>query len=181
MSEEQDKQDLTHLQQEADRVKPHMRVSVLGYITILFAAAFLLLLLSYFMQQRSNEQVISGLKESVTAMQSLDNLQAEKEALQAQVADLEGRNKVLEGTIQEQSGTLSTMTDSLSRKEKEAQAVDWLRQIQTLYATKYYKSARTLIAQFQAAGLDTFLPTESAVADKPSPAADYAAILKALS
>jgi hypothetical protein len=57
-----DRQDFEHLQHEADRVRPRPKVSVLGYITILFAAAFALLLLSYFMQQRNNEEVISGLR-----------------------------------------------------------------------------------------------------------------------
>jgi cell division protein FtsB len=155
-------------------------VSVLGYITILFITAFLLLLMSYFMQQRSNEEVISGLKESVSAMQSLENLQAEKDELAAQVKSLQEQNALLKDTSQKQSDTLSTTADALSLKEKEVQATEWLRQIQTLYAMDYYKAARKLITEFQKTELPSFLPTESAVPDKASPAEDYAKILDAL-
>ena len=47
---------------------------VVTYLAILFAAAFLLLLLSYFMQQRANEQAITDLTQSLTSVHSLQNL-----------------------------------------------------------------------------------------------------------
>jgi len=180
MSAEHDKLELSQLQREADRVKPRSKVSVLGYVTILFVAAFLLLIMSYFMQQRNNEAVISGLKASVSAMQSLEGLQNEKDRLAEQVKVLEANNELLDNFSQEQSSNLSDTTAALSQKEKELQATDWLRQIQTLYAMKYYKAARTLIAQFQETELASFLPMESVVPDKASPSEDYAAILEAL-
>ena len=57
-----EEQEMQHLQHEAEHARPHKKVSVMGYLAILFAAAFLLLLLSYFMQQRANQQAISGLE-----------------------------------------------------------------------------------------------------------------------
>ena len=41
-----------NLQRQADRAKSHGRRSALTYLAILFAAAFILLLLAFFMQQR---------------------------------------------------------------------------------------------------------------------------------
>ena len=86
-----EEQEVQHLQHEAEHAKPHKKVSVMGYLTILFAAAFLLLLLSYFMQQRANEQAISGLQAtSNNAFDSINNLIAEKDRLTGEVEDLEG-------------------------------------------------------------------------------------------
>ena len=180
MSPDHDKQDQRNLQLEADRVKPPSKTPVLVYILILFIAAFLLLVVSYFMQQRNNAEMISGLKESASALQSIENLQAEKDDLANQVAALEEQNELLTDMNREQNETITSLTDHLSQTEKEAMAVDWLRQIQTLYAMKYYKAARALITEFQESGLDSYLPTESVVSDRGSPAEDYATILDVL-
>ena len=81
-----EEQEVQHLQHEAEHARPHKKVSVMGYLTILFAAAFLLLLLSYFMQQRANEQAISGLQAtSNNAFDSINNLIAEKDELESKI------------------------------------------------------------------------------------------------
>ena len=46
--------------------KPGKNTSVFTYLAILFAAAFLLLLLAYFIQQRNSEVAIDGLKDSLS-------------------------------------------------------------------------------------------------------------------
>ena len=58
------------------------------YIAILFAAAFVLLLLTFLMERRQTEAImqenqaqIEDLQQSVSAVQSLKNLYAETEAL----------------------------------------------------------------------------------------------------
>ena len=84
--EEKQEHESGGLQHAAEHERPHKRLSVMNYLTILFAAAFLLLLLSYLMQQRTNSETIEGLKQSVSAMQSIDSLQKEKEGLESQVA-----------------------------------------------------------------------------------------------
>ena len=56
-------------QEPSNRNRPHL----LSYLVILFSAAFLLLLMSYFMQQReSDQQVIDGLQKNMSAMQEMD-------------------------------------------------------------------------------------------------------------
>ncbi len=48
--------------------------SVFTYLAILFAAAFLMLLLAYFIQQRNNDVAMDHLRDSITSYQSLDQL-----------------------------------------------------------------------------------------------------------
>ena len=50
MSTGSDKEEQVSLQHAAEHEKPHKKLSVMTYLVILIAAAFLLLLLSYFMQ-----------------------------------------------------------------------------------------------------------------------------------
>ena len=55
--------------------KPKRRgASVFTYLAILFAAAFLMLLLAYFIQQRNNDVAMDHLRDSITSYQSLDQL-----------------------------------------------------------------------------------------------------------
>lgn len=73
---------------------------VYGYIFILFIVAFSLLLWSFLMNQRSNEQVISELRGSTGTLQStLDRnvaLEQQVEALEAQVKTLTEEKEALE-------------------------------------------------------------------------------------
>lgn len=154
MSTDREKKTPEHLQLEADRVKPRQKVTVLSYLTILFAAAFLLLLLSYLMQQRNNQEVISGLKESVSAMQSIENLQTEKNELTDQAEQLQQQLDEAKKGQREVKQTNETL-------QLQVDALDWLREIQALYAKKYYKAARTMIADFEGTGLVSYLPGES--------------------
>ena len=89
MSAERDPHQGGALQHDAEHERPHKKNSVLFYLMILFAAAFLLLLLSYFMQQRVNQEALDDLEQtSNSAVESLENLIAERDALKLQVSAL---------------------------------------------------------------------------------------------
>ncbi|NLF34629.1 MAG: hypothetical protein GX585_01535, partial [Clostridiales bacterium] len=141
----------TQLQHEADHTKPKKQMSVVGYLALLFAAAFLLLLLSYLMQQRSNEAMFSELQRSISAVQSLDQLVAENKELEDRVMALEAELAALRLTEQS-ARTLS------ERREKALEAMDWLREIAGLYELGYYRKARTALAAFEESGLPAYLP-----------------------
>lgn len=177
MKTEPEKKAPDHLQQEADRTRPHKKMSVLGYITILFAAAFLLLLMSYLMQQRNNEEVISGLKESASAMQSIENLQDEKKDLTQQVQQLQQQ-------LSDKTQAQEDAQKSSEKLEQQLNAMDWLREIESLYAKKYFKSARTMIAAFEDTGLPAYLPDTPLHSyngsDVLSPLEQYQKIVEAL-
>ena len=70
-------------------IKPKNTKSVAIYLVILFAAAFALLLMAYFMQQRSNNEVIGNLQNSVNQFQTVDELRAENQQLQEQLEEYE--------------------------------------------------------------------------------------------
>ena len=84
------------------------RSSVYLYLVVLFGAAFLMLLLAYFVQQRNNESAISDLRNTMnlsreqlveeigTLTKENESLQQENEDLQAQLAELQQQKDELE-------------------------------------------------------------------------------------
>lgn len=188
MSEPKDQQERSRLQHEAEHAKPRKKASVMSYLAILFAAAFLLLLLSYFMQQRTSEQTISGLQDSVTglqssvsAMQSVENLIEDNkllhekvDVLESELEDLTKKNTSLESDRRTQADRNAQLQDQLI-------AMDWLWRIQRAYSRGSRDDCRTMVDQFEATGLPPALPnTVLAGVVGPTPAEQYAALLDAL-
>ena len=144
---------------------------LLAYLVALFAVAFALLLLSYFMQQkRSDRELISGLQENVSAMQT--------------VSTVLDRNKALEeenAALRQQTETLADAQERAEEAEKTAGALDYLWRIEREFARKHYSAARALIAEFEESGLSEALP-ETSLTDPEyrSPAAQYQSIYDAL-
>ena len=139
--------------------------SVFQYITILFAAAFVLLLFTFIMERRQNEllqqenqEQINNLQQSVTAVQSLDNLYKENEALRDRVDELEQQ---LQTAAQDLQSEKTTLLQQLEGKEKALQAMDWFWQIDEAYVKGRYSLCRSLIQNLQSAGLVEYLPKES--------------------
>ena len=162
--EEKQEHESGGLQHAAEHERPHKRLSVMNYLTILFAAAFLLLLLSYLMQQRTNSETIEGLKQSVSAMALLEEQVAH---LEGQVSALQNETAALQSAAEEQAHA--------------AEAMDWFWRIQRELSRGRYGSARSLVEAFQATGLEDCLPTDHpADPEGPSPAEQYQEILAVL-
>lgn len=135
---------------------------VTRYLLVLFAAAFLLLLFSFLMQQR-NHEVLVRLNNSITTAQ--ENLKTANGQLQLQVGDLQDQVDALEAQVEE--------------KERETEAVEWLRQLETAVRSSHV-SAKELLIQFQESGLVDALPDTSAVEGAPSPKESYETLCKIL-
>lgn len=181
-----DKQDSAGLQHDAEHAKPGKRNPVLLYLVILFAAAFLLLLMSYRMQQRANSETISGLqKTSSSAVESLDLLIEERDALKTQVEELEKARQALEDELKQAEADLQNARKANDTQKQQLIAMDYFRRIQSFYTAGAYHSARIVIESFQAAGLEDLLPTETYYQNKDSsvlsPAEEYKKIVEALS
>ena len=142
--------------------------SVVHYIGILFAAAFLLLAMSFAMERRQNaedmddlNQSITGLKDSVSAMQSVQKLYEENTALLERVAQLEEDL----ARAEEQRNYLSSKVESQESEkkvlQKSVQALDWFWQINEAYVRGRYTTARNLIAQLEESGFVQNLPRVS--------------------
>ena len=89
----------------------HKQRSVLLYILLLFLAACALILLSYLMQQRNNAQMLDGLNQSVSAMQSISTLQEDNLRLTEENAALTDQVEEL----QDQAAQLTEERDALAR------------------------------------------------------------------
>ena len=155
--------------QKKDR--PHL----LSYLVVLFSAAFLLLLLSYFMQQRqSDQQVIDGLQQNMSAMQTAQNAIERNKELMDENLSLRQRNNELEEQV-EQAAALQEL------QKKNILALDYLWRIEREYFQGHYSSARALIQSFEQAGLVDYLPEEPiSDPDYRSPAQQYNSIYKIL-
>ena len=161
-------EDKHNLQHKADRAKPSSTRSVLSYMTILFIGAFILLLLAYFMQQRSSEATIDGLKDSVSAIQNAQEVYEENSVLRAQIRQLEEQIDQLEEQIKAQGNSADQLEDSILSLQEQAlnlerssQALDWFWQINEAYVRGRNSQARELIEHLQADGLIEYLPKES--------------------
>lgn len=154
--------------------------SVVHYIAILFAAAFLLMLMAYLMDQRQNQamndlnQSLTGLQDSLTDQSSLQDIYEDNMQLIQQVGQLEEQVKQLEEDKQ-------SLTSQLSDQEKASQAMDWFWQIDEAYVLGRYSLCRELIQEIQDAGLVDYLPKESITDNgRFSPSGRYQEIYDAL-
>ena len=154
--------------------------SVVHYIAILFAAAFVLMLLTYLMDRRQNQamndlnQSLTGLQDSITDQSSLQDIYEDNMQLIQQVGQLEEQVKQLEEDKQ-------SLTSQLSDQEKASQAMDWFWQVDEAYVLGRYSLCRELIQEIQDAGLVDYLPKESITDNgRFSPSGRYQEIYDAL-
>lgn len=179
MSERKHRENLQH---QAEHTRPRRRMSVLGYLLVLFAVAFLLLLLAYFQQQRANAEATDALKQSVSAVDTIEKMIAENEQLREQVEQLEAETK----TLGQENQNLKTLTENLTaRLEKTQAAMDYFWQVDEAYVRGRYGLCRDLIQEMedvtQGTALKDYLPTESATdTDRFSPAQRYQEIYDSL-
>lgn len=154
MSRRPDKEEAAHLQYETEHTEPPKSRSVVIYMAILIAAAFCLLLLAYFMQQRTADTV-EGLHQSVNSFQTIDQLVEDNRALQEEVGRLKEENAQLtqerDAAVEEaQKAFLDTA--SLNRACREAQenvqALAAVNQLRVLYNSRRYKEAIALLKDF---------------------------------
>ena len=152
------------------RTSPQKRrqQSALRYITILFGAAFVLMLFTFLMERRQNEvlmqenqEQIEDLQQSVSAWQSLQGLIEENEKLKVEIAGLETEISKLEASENTLTGQLNTKEHALETAKKSIEAMDWFWQIDEAYVRGRYALCRSLIQELDNAGLTESLPRVS--------------------
>lgn len=181
MNSENQRREDPSLQHEAEHSRPKKKVSVVGYLAILFAAAFLLLLLSYFMQQRSSVETINDLTDSMNSLQSLGNLVDQNKALLEKNQSLQDELTQAQAQLKEAQVMLQNEEAATDLLEDQLTAMDWLWRIQRAYSRGNKRDAKTLAEAFEASGLSVHLPkTPLAQSDGPSPADQYSSLLSAM-
>lgn len=163
------------------RSRQSRRSPVMGYLVILFAVAFLLLLWAYFQQQRSNTEATDALKQSASAVQSIQELIANNDALREENESLKAQTEELEKQLSDAKATIEAAERYAEGQEAAVKAMDYFWQIDEAYVRQRYSLCRQLIQELQDAGLDGALPTVKATEnDRFSPLARYNEIYQAL-
>lgn len=162
--------------------------SVIFYISILFVAAFLLLSMSLVQERRQHSenlenledlnQSITGLKDSVSAMQSVQHLYEQNAALNEQLDELQKQLEDAKNEAAQQEKTIAELSATLERTEK---AMDYFWQIDEAFVRNRWYNARQLIAVMEDTtngyALKDYLPAESTTNNgRFSPAGRYAEI-----
>ena len=95
------------------------------YLLILFGAAFLMLLLAYFVQRRNNETTITDLRNTMDL--SREELLEEIDRLEGEIAALHGERDTLEAQLDELQKQMDKQTEQSSRRERELedQVISW--------------------------------------------------------
>ena len=150
---------------ERERMK-----KVYTYVAVLFGVAFLLILWTFFMNQRSINEIKDGNTALQSTLQQNDSLEAHITELEEQLANAEADKKVLDDTVDTQSNQL--------------RALDWLLEIESDRSAGDLDAARDAVRSFEESGMPEFLPKEPLRTgisdDTPSPAARYQSIVDEL-
>lgn len=140
--------------------------SVFQYITIMFAAAFVLLLFTYMMERRQyeliqeqNREQIDDLQQTVSSVQSLQGLYDENEALKERVTQLEEELEMTNSQLDQFAGAITEQRHIL---EMTCRALDYFWQIDEAYVRDRTTLCRDLIRELEDNQLAKFLPRDSA-------------------
>lgn len=180
-------------EKKAEHSHKHRQKSVFQYITILFAAAFVLLLYTFMMerrqndilQQQSNDKLNQLQQQSISAVQSLDNLYKENKELKQSVDYLQEQVAQLEQEKLKLDQDLAAAQDTNQWQQRSAEAMDWFWQVDEAYVRGKYSLCRTLMRHLEDTGdgdpLKNYLPQESATKNgRFSPYHRYEEIYNAL-
>lgn len=149
---------------------PHKKTGVGLYLVILFAAAFLMLLLAYFMQVRSSEETLGSLKESLTSIESLDDLIKQNQDLHDEVDELEGALEAAEKNSSElEKSYQSALADAeTAQTALLSWSVFW--EAEELYRAEDYEACAELVRSW---GVSTFYTTPDAAAGRAAEIFDH--------
>ena len=126
---------------------------VIIYIMIMFIVAFLLMALSFVMHQRSNNEVMGELQNSVNAMQAVQTTQEKVIELQDELAQSQDYiDKLTEET--------EDLRESLDKTAAQNEALLQLYKLQQAYANQDYEACTTLISAMESQGMVLQLPQD---------------------
>lgn len=184
-----------HVSRETSPHPPNgKRSSFYVYLAVLFGAAFLMLLLAYFVQRRNNETAISELRSTMDLsreelMEEIQGLEEEKLGLEGQITQLEEQLKQEQESSQEFQTLYDGARSSASHLEyclcKRSEAIELFWQLDRAYSQGHSQRCRELIELLEAPEADplkNYLPdtadrdsydNSGYMADWPSPAERY--------
>ncbi|NCB63079.1 MAG: hypothetical protein EOM52_05610 [Clostridia bacterium] len=152
MRNEPEKLEESHLQHEAEHVKPAKKLSVMSYLAILFGAAFLLMLLSYFMQQRNSSEALDNQQTlNVNAMKSIEELRSDNEELLKKVDELQSELEIKTSEVKQFEEASAGKQTELNKLQAQHSALNYLNQIRTLYNQRKITNAKAVLGEAEKA------------------------------
>ena len=118
---------------------------VFVYLAIMFAAAFLLLLMAYLMQEHNSRTVIADLQESLDI--SRDSLTEENQTLRTEVQSLLEQVDTLQDQLDSAESGYLTLREEFDLLTQTHQAVLTLEHLEQLCRQEQPELARSLLAQ----------------------------------
>lgn len=122
---------------------------VFGYLAIMFAAAFLMLLLAYFIQQRNNEVAMNGLKDSISSFESVDELLEDNRELRDQLTELEDELEAVQERLDDAeraNALLQEERDALAGSQAEVLSWQAFYLMETYYREGQYEACAKQLA-----------------------------------
>lgn len=166
MSRRAEREEAAHLQYETEHTQPPKARSVVVYMVVLVAAAFCLLLLAYFMQERT-ASTVEGLSQSMNSFQTIDQLVEDNRALRDEVDRLEAENAALADQLAEAKqaaddweAMYDSRTNDLQRELVRADALANLWTADQLYRARQYKDCAESLVNFNEEAMG-ILPPEA--------------------
>lgn len=170
-----------HEEQQSTTQSDKKNNAVVHYIAILFGAAFLLLLMTYLMEQRQSAEALDGLRNSVSAMQSVEGLIEENSQLVEENNQLEQALFQAQNDLKALEREQESLAEEVSRHQEAEVALDWFWQVNEAFVLGKHTLAIALIQEMEEQGLEDLLPLTSATDNKRfSPAHRYAEIYREL-
>lgn len=139
-------------------LSPKKGTPVFVYLAVMFAAAFLMLLLAYFIQERNSAVQIGNLQSAMESFQSIDDLMEENRQLRSELKalrdDYDSLSQELEDTQRQLEGTQEAM-DGLARSAIAAQNMFLLENL--MREERYEEAAAVLNSMLGSMDINTQL------------------------
>lgn len=145
---------------------------VVVYLSILFAVAFLLLLLSFFTQQRDHATLQELNVNLGTQQETIEDLTLEKQQLTLELQEAKEN-------VDNAESAKADAEKAATTAQKTAQALEYLAQMEKACRTSYLEGYR-IAKEMESKGLADYLPTTSSVSGCSSPAQVYQGLCSTL-
>lgn len=145
------------------------RSSFFVYLAVLFGAAFLMLLLAYFVQRRNNETAYSDLQNTMNLsreelMEEIRGLEEEKTALEEEAAKLQEERDDLEKQLDELREQHAELADDFSDQYKKVEG--WLNfwELEERFLSRDYEGCASFLQALANSGSLNLPDSDSALA-----------------
>ncbi len=130
------------MERPSGQERPEGRKPVIIYILVLFAAAFLLMAMSFVAHQRSSEEAMGDLQSSVGAVQEVQELQEQAIALQKELAEAREAAETFQDANETSRERASHAEYTLERTRE---AMEWFWQLDEAYLKEDLETCASIL------------------------------------